>query len=80
MATHRGGTAPSKARCTESGTQVSASASYQLQLTKVFDVSVADQPLIEQLSLAGSDATISKLITQIVNSKQFRNRRDTVDE
>ncbi len=38
---------------------------------------LSDQPLIEQLSLTGSDATISKLITQIVNSKQFRNRRDT---
>ncbi|MCX6611118.1 MAG: DUF1588 domain-containing protein, partial [Acidobacteria bacterium] len=38
---------------------------------------LSDQPLIEQLSQAGSDATISQLVTQIVNSKQFRNRRDT---
>lgn len=38
---------------------------------------LSDQPLIEQLSQAGSDATISKLVVQIVNSKQFRNRRDS---
>ncbi len=38
---------------------------------------LSDQPLIEKLSQAGSDATISKLVTQIVNSKQFRNRRDS---
>jgi hypothetical protein len=36
---------------------------------------LSDQPLIEQLSQAGSDTTISKLVTQIVSSKQFRNRR-----
>jgi hypothetical protein len=38
---------------------------------------LSDQPLIDQLSQAGSDATISKLVSQIVNSKQFRNRRET---
>jgi len=38
-------------------------------------MTIGDQQLIDQLSQAGSDTNISKLVTQIVTSKQFRNRR-----
>ena len=36
---------------------------------------LSDQPLIDQLSKVGGDTTISRLVTQIVISRQFRNRR-----
>jgi hypothetical protein len=39
-------------------------------------MAVGDQPLIDQLSQAGLEARVSQLITQIVTSKQFRNRRE----
>ncbi len=42
-------------------------------------MAVGDQPLIDQLSQAGSEARVSQLITQIVTSKQFRNRREGDD-
>ncbi len=38
-------------------------------------VQLSDRPLLDQLSQVGSDTSISKLLTQIVTSKQFRNRR-----
>lgn len=42
-------------------------------------MTIGDQPLIDQLSAAGSETNLSKLITQIVTSKQFRNRRAAED-
>ncbi len=39
-------------------------------------MAIGDQPLIEHLSAGGSETPISKLISQIVASKQFRNRRN----
>lgn len=39
-------------------------------------VIVSDQPLVEKLTKAGGDTTMSKLISEIVNSKQFRYRRE----
>lgn len=36
---------------------------------------IGDQPLLDQLSGAGADTSISHLVTQIVTSKQFRNRK-----
>ncbi|MBM3762609.1 MAG: DUF1592 domain-containing protein [Acidobacteria bacterium] len=38
-------------------------------------MSIGDQPLIDQLSKAGSETNVSSLLTQIVTSKQFHNRR-----
>ena len=36
---------------------------------------LSDRPLIEELTKLGNGATISQLVTRIVTSKQFRNRR-----
>jgi hypothetical protein len=38
---------------------------------------VSDQPLIDEMTKLGSNGNISQLLTQIVTSKQFRNRRAT---
>lgn len=37
---------------------------------------LSDQPLVERLTTAGSDAHFSKLVTEIVSSRQFRHRRE----
>lgn len=39
-------------------------------------VLASDQPLIESMTKGGYDVTFSKLITDIVTSKQFRYRRE----
>lgn len=38
-------------------------------------MAIGDQPLIEQLAQAGSEATLSRLVSRIVTSPQFRQRR-----
>ena len=40
---------------------------------------LSDQPLVERLTKAGGDATFSKLVSEIVTSKQFRYRREPDD-
>jgi mono/diheme cytochrome c family protein len=40
----------------------------------------SDEPLIEKLMAEGNNATVEKLVSQIVDSKQFRYRRDKDDE
>jgi hypothetical protein len=40
---------------------------------------LSDQPLIDRLAEAGGDASFSKLATEIVASRQFRNRRGMED-
>lgn len=39
-------------------------------------VLASDQPLVEELTKAGTDVTFSKLVTEVVTSKQFRYRRE----
>jgi hypothetical protein len=39
-------------------------------------VLASDQPLLEQMTSAGGDATLAKLASQIVTSRQFRYRRE----
>jgi hypothetical protein len=40
----------------------------------------SDEPLIDKLMAAGSSATMAKLLTEIVDSKQFRYRRNKEEE
>lgn len=42
-------------------------------------MAIGDQPLIDQLALSGADTSISRLVTQIVTSRQFRQRRGDVE-
>jgi mono/diheme cytochrome c family protein len=39
-------------------------------------VTASDQPLIDRMTKAGGDATLSQLIAEIANSRQFRHRRE----